>query len=292
VRIYPDTVLWNELCDQDVSSKDLVSELGAAGVQLALGTQVVYEIAKTFQMRGPLAADRGRKLFCYLKQFVDMRIPCVKMISDILGEEMRRASRQTENVRTLLDEANFSGLANEVEKLAAGNFDYRASRFVSDRKDHANQTRSDVAEHFKARPKLKKILAAVSVDELASWMEKEVGRSGRRILRQHIAWTFPQTSLREATWLAKKLLASPSYRMAHAIARADLYINWRYAQVDSISRDVPDDLFHVVNAAYCDVYATKERRQGRYAALVLTGTSVAIYDGVPPLQEWLRTMMR
>jgi hypothetical protein len=44
----------------------------------------------------------------------------------------------------------------------------------------------------------------------------------------------------------------------------------------------------VLNAAYCDVYATKEPGQQNYAELLLTSrTKVAIYKGQSSLDRWL-----
>jgi hypothetical protein len=47
-------------------------------------------------------------------------------------------------------------------------------------------------------------------------------------------------------------------------------------------------MYHVLNATYCDVYATKESGQREYAGLLLTPrTRVAIYDGRDSLDTWL-----
>ncbi len=47
-----------------------------------------------------------------------------------------------------------------------------------------------------------------------------------------------------------------------------------------------------MNAAYCDSYATKEPGQEGYAKLLLTtNTTVAIYDGQGPVDQWLETVI-
>lgn len=46
-------------------------------------------------------------------------------------------------------------------------------------------------------------------------------------------------------------------------------------------------MFHVLNATYCDVYATKDKKQLEYAGLLLTAnTKVELYDG-GLVSEWL-----
>jgi len=76
--------------------------------------------------------------------------------------------------------------------------------------------------------------------------------------------------------------------MARALVKADLYYNWRCANYGSVPRDLMPDLYHLVNAVYCDIYATAESKHARLAPLVLTSkTSVAIYDESGPVDDWL-----
>jgi hypothetical protein len=85
-------MLWNELCDQRPDPEVLIARLSKSGAaQLVLGTEAIYEMAKTFQMPSAKASERGQALFRYLKRFVDLAIPCVNMISDLLVYETRVA---------------------------------------------------------------------------------------------------------------------------------------------------------------------------------------------------------
>src|SRR5712671_372308 len=53
-------------------------------------------------------------------------------------------------------------------------------------------------------------------------------------------------------------------RIAKGIVRTDLYFNWRCANRGSTPGDLADDLYHVLNASYCAIYATAEPRQAVY----------------------------
>jgi len=68
---------------------------------------------------------------------------------------------------------------------------------------------------------------------------------------------------------------------------ADLYVTWRAARASALARDVQDDCYHLVNASYCDVYATKDEPQTRYAFKIIAPTQVRFYDGFSPLSDWL-----
>jgi len=106
-------------------------------------------------------------------------------------------------------------------------------------------------------------------------------------LTNHILRRFPDVPLDEASEYATALL-SKQMRFSTAMIRCDLYYNWRCANRGSVPRDLIDDVYHVLNAVYCDLYATAEANQGEYAHLLLSdNTRVAIYDRKTPIDEWL-----
>ena len=91
---------------------------------------------------------------------------------------------------------------------------------------------------------------------------------------------------------AKCLLNVPAKRFARGVVRADLYYNWRCAKRDSVPKDLIDDMYHVLNAVYCDVYATAEKGQAEYAHLLLTSnTKVAVYTGAMPVDQWIESLV-
>jgi hypothetical protein len=54
--------------------------------------------------------------------------------------------------------------------------------------------------------------------------------------------------------------------------------------------DLIDNMFHVLNATYCDVYVSKEKNQLEYVGLLLSrATRVEIYDG-SPVDTWLEKL--
>ena len=75
--------------------------------------------------------------------------------------------------------------------------------------------------------------------------------------------------------------------------RADCYCNWRCARRGSNRADLLDDLYHVLNAVYSDVYATEEAKQADYTPYILLSTRTALYDRqTQPLEEWLIDIAR
>jgi hypothetical protein len=74
--------------------------------------------------------------------------------------------------------------------------------------------------------------------------------------------------------------------------RSNLYSNWRAANRGSNPADLLDDVLHVLQAIYCEIYATGEAKQAEYASLILTpNTTVAIYDQSVPVDQWLLSLV-
>ena|ERR1700758_3315942 len=111
---------------------------------------------------------------------------------------------------------------------------------------------------------------------------------GWKALRQR----FPEVPLNEVAEYAVVLVATPSMRYSRAVVRASLYYNWRCANRDSVPKDVIDDIYHVLNSVYCDIYATGEAKQAEYVQLLRApNTTVAIYDRSLPVDQWLESLV-
>jgi hypothetical protein len=91
---------------------------------------------------------------------------------------------------------------------------------------------------------------------------------------------------------AKAVLQSPAAHASRGVVRSDLYSNWRAATRGSNPADLLDDVLHVLQAVYCDIYVTGEAKQAEYGILILTPTTkVAIYDRSVPVDQWLLSLV-
>lgn len=89
------------------------------------------------------------------------------------------------------------------------------------------------------------------------------------------------------------LLSSPLTYASRGTVHADLYSNWKCAKDGSNRLDLADDMLHVLQAIYCDLYVTEENNQLRYAPLLLTSrTRIKIYrDRSVPIDQWLLSLV-
>jgi hypothetical protein len=286
ILIYLDTNIWNALCDQGVESRALVESLGSKRASLVLSFHTVYELARTFMGSGGGGAARGVRLFSYLKGFLDLNIPCSKEVMELLQAEAWAFKQGRRAIETLLHGDDYATVSHEVDKLARGIVKGRVEDFIQQRIQFAESTRSAQVSHFIEREGVKQKLKAVPESQLAQWLAGEtMTPAGADILCGHLTRLFGRGPTRS---YASALLASPVANVARGLVRADLYYNWRCANRGSNPADLMDDMLHVLQAAYCDVYVTGEAKQSEYARLLLpASTCVVIYDHQAPVGQLL-----
>lgn len=284
--IYADTSIWNRLCDQEVNGEALLSSLEAQDARLVLGENVLSEMVKTFQKSDSCSANRGRELFSYVKSLLSYGVPLLKPTRAILIGEASHVSKQGPEVVPFASDC--VQLFRQVDKLSDGGFDSRARRLVLELSGAAHNDRVAARAHLRASPKLTSMLRQVSSQKLPRWIARQAtGPRGREVLAGHLHAEFPSNTLSELSYTAKKLLASRRYRVSHALVRSDLYVNWRCANRGSLRSDIPDDIYHVVNASYCDILVTTDQDQASYVGHALYNAEVLVYDGTAPLLKWL-----
>ena len=209
---------------------------------------------------------------------------------ELLSAELTASTSRTE-VEPFLSAKEHAQLKAEIVKLASGIFDEAASRSIDARIEFARRARQAQIRHLELRPEMKQRLMAISPDAFPAWLDEQIlSLDGQEVLAGHIMRIYPDAPPSDVFGYAGALLANPRFRFARGVVRADLYYNWRCAHRGSNRPDLIDDMFHVLNATYCDVYVSKEKNQLEYAGLLLTrATRVEIYDG-SHVGTWLETL--
>lgn len=269
-----------------------MASLAARKVAIVLGTHNFYELAKTFGGSTAEATFRGRTLFSYLRSFFDVQVLCAKEINELLVAEMSWVKSPATGMEAFLSGDDRTRFGLKVEGLAAGIFNQDDAALLKNQSAFASGIRASQIRHFHRRPEIKESLKSISAAGLSRWIQIETfGPVGFLILASHIQGRFPEVPNDEVREYASALLTLPARRIARGLVSTNLYYNWRCANRDSIPADLFDDMYHVLNATYCDIYATKESRQAEYATLLLTSnTRVKIYDGKTPLDQWLEEL--
>jgi hypothetical protein len=290
--IYLDTNLWNELCKQDINPTTLLASLGSKNARLILSNESVYELAKTFLESGEVGPRWGVKLFSYLRQYTSESIPITRDNMALLAAEMHALQCKRPCIFPFLNAQDYALTQTEIEKLSRGEFSERARNHINGRMTSWASTRSKIIEHIQRWPETERALKAVPSECLNDWLTIEM--TSQRAIK-YLAWQirdyFPEAPVDEAEEYAQPLLASRVGRVAKALVRRNLYLNWRCANRRSVPKDLFCDSNHILNSSYCDVYATKDQEQIKYAGLFLPlATKIAVYARPMPIDEWFESL--
>jgi hypothetical protein len=286
LHLYLETNIWNALSKQGVDAKALLNSLARKNATLVLSPHTVYELARTFTGKKPAPKAQGIKLFSCVKAFLDLDIPCSKELMEFLRDEVLAYRQGGTAIDPLLHGSDRADESQEVDKLANGIVEDRVLQFIAQRTQHAKKSRADQVDHFADRQEVKEKLQKLPESKLSEWLTLvTTARAGGEALCSHLERMFaPAPTIDDAL----ALLRAPVARAARALVRADLYSNWRCANRNSNPFDLMDDMLHVLQATYSDVYVTAEKKQSDYASLLLDHrTRVAIYDGRTPVDLWL-----
>lgn len=284
--IYPDTIIWNLLCDQNVDATTFLQQLNAKGYTLALSFHTVYELGRNFETDDPSRIARGKQLFAYLKQYLDLSIPCTKELWEMIVAEAYAMENNLAAIDPLATSEQCDMTKHEVDLLSVGTVGDRVRPFIEDRKKFAKDTRDAQKSHIAMSDELRNYLKAIPERDLAGWMPGEVlTDSGTSLLYRRFVTKVRRVSVEYIHDLLRFTLAEAS----RATVRADLFYNWHAAKHGGIRLDLLDDLLHVLQAMYCDLYVTEERNHAVFAPLILTSrTRIAIYpDRKTRVDQWI-----
>jgi hypothetical protein len=289
--IYPDTIIWNLLCDQNIDPRKLLDSLRAKGFTLVVSFHTVYELARNFERDEAVRYARGRQLFAYLKQYLDLDIPSTKQLWELIMSEDEAFKKNLSVIDPLATSQESAIEKREVEKLANGIVEGPVKTFLEKRRQFARDTKAQQAARIIESEKLREYLKAISEDELATWMPKEtLTTSGVSILYQRFLL---RAGPSRTPQYVHGLLSFPLADASRGTVHADLYSNWKCAKDGCNRLDLADDMLHVLQAMYCDLYVTEESNQLRYGLLLLTSrTRVEIYrDRSVPIDQWLLSLV-
>jgi hypothetical protein len=286
-HIYPDTIIWNLLCDQNIDPRRLLDSLTSKGFTLVVSFHTVYELARNFERDHSSGNARGRQLFSYVKQYLDFNMPCTKELWELIIAEAYAFENDLREIDPLATPEQCAVTKQEVEKLANGVIEGRVKAFLEERRQFAKDTQAQQKAHIIDRDDLSQYLRGIPESGLATWMQSEtltasgVSTLYRRFVQRIGPGPTPEYIL--------QLLRFPLAEAARASVRADLYFNWHCAMHGSNRLDLLDDMLHVLQAIYCDLYITEEKKQSRYAPLLLTSrTGFAVYpDRNIAVDKWL-----
>jgi hypothetical protein len=291
--IYLDTNLWNELYDQRVDPDSLVSFLAERTARIVLSDETAYELAKTFTGKGPESLQRAIGLFSYLKSFISHSIPITKDNMAMVAAEMQAIQYRMREIYPFINAGDYETVRAVIEEHAAGQMSERSRKHIEGRIASNESGRKGIAYHIENTPQLKLALQRVTEEQLPAWLRSvRTTTDGVQYLAWQIKQYFDDKPFDDIYVYAQELRRSNTNRVAMSLSTRNFYFNWRYVHNKSIRADLFSDTNHIINANYCDIYATKEPKQAKYAGYLLTpATRICIYDpNQTSILQWLLSL--
>lgn len=285
---YLDTNVWNLLLNQNIQTEGFCTAINRACGQLTISGQVVYELARSFKGKRCQSPERGRKLFSYVNGYIERNIPCFHDTSRFLSQEAKRAVGEITRLEIFFNVRDYAVLKAEITRLTGGRLEHEAETFIRERRRKRDRLR-EVLNSPPTHPG--NIIDIARRCSYYEFLGKVSPTYKRQVLKQFLRNQFPNQTPQQLTWVSKRLLASSDNLFTQSLIRSSLYLGWRRANGQVASRDLPDDYYHVLNAAYSQIYATAERKQEQYAPLFLSETQVEIYPGSGAVDEWLLSLL-
>jgi len=295
-RIYLDTDLWNKLFYQKRNPGKLMQRLQEKSACLAFSSHNLYEIAKSLHETKDSTRAKGKELLKFLMTFFNGSI--VHPVES--GELLKAEANVNKFMRAPFPSEIFVSASEtnlfRVESAALLEEPLRPdiADFISNRKMKVADLRTNQMARLANSPALLARMKAVAQIDLKPFLDVESkSLQALRILDFHLRNVFPDLPWAIVRELSNILLHSGIAPFTHSLIRATLYMNWRSANFGGLASDVPDDMYHVLNATYCDIYATGEASQGYATDLLASKTSFKVYprDKAVTIDDWLVSLV-
>jgi hypothetical protein len=291
-RIYLDTDMWNALFYQGVNPPDLMRSLQAKGSCLVFSSHNLYEIAKSFHGTRAQTKSRGVKLVEFLLNFFDGAVEHPVDHAELLRTEVNtnKLLRGAFKDEVFVKASGTDFFKSESKGLLGEPLRTDIDAFISNRKGKVEDLRNNQKNHFAKHPELADRLRSISRENLSAFLTTESRSSqGLKILEFHLRNVIPGLPPLVGRELANILVHSGVAPFTHSLVRATLYTNWRAANYGALAGDVPDDMYHMLGATYCDLYATGEAKQIYAKDLLASKTRFASYpwDQSISTDDWL-----
>ncbi|MBW2170056.1 MAG: hypothetical protein JRG69_12520 [Deltaproteobacteria bacterium] len=255
-KAFLETTAINHALFNSANGRKLREELQSKGYSPVVGIHVVYELARTFL--NPKDFETGQRLFAIVRDLDPSYSPPPVKLFEQEVLKLKTGSA----VLPFLDYLGQASMRTEVHRLAMGNFDDKARRFIERRESeiklehprndqaylaHIQDVRSDQgAQNAKLR----------TFEDVLTYFQPQIPDAIHQRLQGSITRS-------EANELVQRL---DSFLAIRSAVRADVYLNF----ICIVHKDTPgfdkiDDYRHVIESSYCDVIITGDRQLYRSA---------------------------
>jgi len=256
-KIYFDSNIYAEIIRRDIKSDQIKNILSGKKLRLIISSLNVFEIASCWKSGNPSDIEQGIKRFKLIKELFPCRF--LNTIPNILLMELDN----------LINNVSFSPFCENQEKadfervivkFSNGIYDDNAKTFIENRwAGKSNNIQNKISELTKNKDQFKfandfKEFFSRNRDLQKLIAEGIVAERVRNIPNRHRRKT------------AEKILRkSNRFPMIVSVIKANLFLDYRVLKFGNCSHDTLDDLKHLINTSYTDVFVTGDNKLFDYS---------------------------
>lgn len=256
-KVYFDSNIYSEIIRRDIKSEQIRSILSEKKLQLIISSLNMFEIASCWKSGDPSDIEQGIKRFKLIKELLPCRF--LNTIHNILLMEIDKAINNA-NISPFCENQGKADFEREINKLAQGIYDNNARTFIENRwagkRNDIKRKTSELTENesiFKSADQFQEFF--VKNDSLQQLIVEDL--IYERVMK------IPNRHRRKT---AEKILCkSRKFPMIISVVKANLFLDFRALKFGNCSHDTLDDLKHLINASYTDVFVTGDNKLYNYS---------------------------
>ena len=270
-KIYFDSNIFNEIIRKHIKSEQIRSILSEKKYRLIISSLNMFEIASCWKSGNHSFIEQGIKRFKLIKELLPCRF--LNTIPNILLMELDNVINNT-TISPFCENQEKADFEREINKLSQGIYNDKAKTFIENRwagkRNHIQNKISELTENkniFKFADTFNEFL--IKNEDLQQLIAE--GLIEERVIN------IPSRHRRKT---AEKILRkSHRFPMLISVIKANLFLDFRVLKFGNCSHDTLDDLQHLINASYTDIFVTGDNKLYDYSKEIHPNLEILLKDG-------------
>lgn len=256
-KIYFDSNIYAEVIRRNISAQQIKDILSKKKLKLIMSSENVFEMASCWKSGKPADIEDGIKRFSLTKEL----LPCLFLqeIPSILLMELDKIINGA-SISPYFINQDKDDMEKEIIKFANGVYDAKAKEFVESRWAGKREYVSTQASTVIANRDLLK--TAETYREFLCNNEKAQKGLAENVLGERVKHLPDRYRRRFADKILKKPRQCP---MVTTWIKSNLFLDFRVIKFGKCSHDTLDDLRHLINASYADIFVTNDKNLLSYS---------------------------